>query len=255
MKIHYISDTHLDFHVSEKMSHKASKQLKEVLNYMFDINEDSCYNKDIAILGGDLSHSEWQIEFMFNHLTEYFAKVIVVLGNHDYYLISNAKVNKYNNSSHNRVKKIKSIAEQYGAIVLDRTIYECNDFAIAGATMWYPLVSESEKMFYKTFSNDSRLIKGVDVAKESMLDQEFFEQLYHEYGDKLNVFVSHVPIVNTPKNQEMGSDCYYCPVEWIPNIVLQGHTHEILEFDKYGSKVVMNGMGYDNIIKAKVFEA
>ena len=44
---------------------------------MFDINEHSCYDKDIAILGGDLSHSEWQIEFMFNHLTTYFAKIIM----------------------------------------------------------------------------------------------------------------------------------------------------------------------------------
>ena len=254
MRIHYISDTHLDFHVSEKLSLKASKRLKEILNYMFDINEHSCYDKDIAILGGDLSHSEWQIEFMFNHLTTYFVKVIVVLGNHDYYLTSNSKANKYNNSSYNRVKKIKSIAEQYGVIVLDRTIYECNDFAIAGATMWYPLVSDSEKMFYKTFSNDSRLIKGVNIAKESKLDQEFFEQLYYDYGDRLNVFVSHVPIVNTPKNQEAGSDCYYCPVNWIPNVILQGHTHEILELDKHGSKVIMNGMGYDNIVKAKVFE-
>ena len=76
MKIHYISDTHLDFHMSEKLSLKASKRLKEILNYMFDISEHLCYDKDIAILGGDLSHSEWQIEFMFNHLTEHFAKVI-----------------------------------------------------------------------------------------------------------------------------------------------------------------------------------
>lgn len=254
MKIHYVSDTHLDFHVSEQLSHKTTKKLENLLEFIFDIGGASCYNQDIAILGGDLSHSEWQIDFMFKYLTKHFAKVIVVLGNHDYYLISGAKVNKYNGSSYNRTKKIKALAQKHGVILLDRSTYEFNGITIAGATMWYPLLSPKEQTFYETFSNDSRLIKGVDIKKESTLDREFFEGLYHSHGESLDIFISHVPIVNTPKNLEMGTDCYYCPVEWLPNIVLQGHTHEALEMEKYGSKVIMNGMGYDTVRKAKVFE-
>ena len=57
MKIHYISDTHLDFHVSEKLSHKASKQLKEILNYIFD-NISNEQQLIVSVLGYDYERNE-----------------------------------------------------------------------------------------------------------------------------------------------------------------------------------------------------
>ena len=177
MKVHYISDTHFDFHISEILNQKNKVKLVNTIDYIFNITEDTDYTEDVAIIGGDISHSEWQIEQAFKYLSTKFAKLIVVLGNHDYYLVSSKKCNKYGNNSHNRAKKIKELAKIYGVTLLDREVYSFNGKTFAGATMWYPLQSVSEKVYFHRFSNDSKLIKGVVIAEESFYDRHFFNQL------------------------------------------------------------------------------
>lgn len=243
MKVSYISDLHLDFHVPFKPSQERwEQQTKDFIVNLIETTDPD--DRDILCLGGDYSHYNRQTFWMLDTFSKYYNRVFTVLGNHDFYLVSNTQVGKYNHHSQNRVNELIAYASSIPNVhplFSDKTL-NYKGVTFGGNSMWYPVETFEQKTFFYNSSNDSRLIHGTNVQ----LEHEDSIQNYSNMMRKcMDVMISHVPIIPINSHQIYGGDsCYYTPVDELPPYVIQGHSHERAIYEKAGSKIFMNCGGY-----------
>lgn len=241
MKIDYISDFHLDFHVKHDTNHsKWKRQTEQFL-------EELLPNKlgEVLIIAGDLSHYNIQSKWILEYFSKLYKQVFFVLGNHDLYLISNNQSSKYNHNSKNREYELASkISNLFNVTMLcDFDVYEYEGVKFSGSTNWYSLTKFKDRQFFNSISNDSRLIKGVDIGHLNYLDVENYNKL-----DGVDVIVTHVPPIIINSHYKYGStSCYLNKLKsfkakhWI-----FGHCHEQNVYEKEDVKFYINALGYPN---------
>lgn len=242
MKIDYISDLHLDFHkYNVNNLRKWEKETKDFVKSL--IKEDK---GDVLVIAGDISHYNIQSKWAIEQFSKEYEFVIFVLGNHDYYLVSNTQKKKYGNSL-NRVLELKELVKDISNVkLLDRfEIFNYKGTTFCGSTNWYSLIEEEEYKFFKKESNDSKLISGFDIKRRSAFENFSRELL----GDlEIDVLITHVPcqIINT--HLEFGNTyCYYNEINNIKaKHIIFGHCHEQEKYNYVNSTVYMNALGYDN---------
>lgn len=193
MKFAILGDTHFDFWLNanfrEKHFHLKFRKLLESAQ------------ADVLLLPGDIGHYNAQNLQCLEYMRQYFDRIVVTFGNHDYYLITNSVREKYkyrnpNRPSEERVAEMKKMIEDAEGIdYVDGNILDINGVKIGGATGWYDgslLTNKDREVVqaeYDKVMNDNKLI----VPKQP------FDRLFHEQKHRLDavyrecdIMMSHV---------------------------------------------------------------
>ena len=238
MQVDYISDLHLDFYI--RMNSNEKKYREQTRNFCESLlpNEKG----KVLVIAGDISHYNRQSKYALEFFSEQYDKVLFTLGNHDYYLISSEQEKRYNHNSMNREMELVAETSFLHNVVFLRNfeVLEYEGVRFAGATNWYPLEDVHEKSFFYNMSNDSRLIKDLDIAQLSSMTTYKYEQM-----EEVDVLVTHVPTIQIQSHVKYNS--YYCYLNrLIPKAKhnIFGHCHEQSEYNKAEYKFYINALGY-----------
>lgn len=278
MKVAYLSDIHLDFWVQERdpQKPKFARQLNEMIE-MIDPQA-----ADVMIIAGDLGHHYAQDCAFLKAMRQIYEHVILVAGNHDYYLVSRNIQEKYKYNSLNRIKEMKEFcARNPGMHYLDGTSIEINGVTFAGTSggwddsyfqkinKYKPTRDEIINLF-RRIMNDSRLIftDGKRSPKTEHFDHyaatnyTTFDPVKHFEGEmaKINgiasadVMITHygpaVPPDMRPAyaTSPVTTFYYFDGDETIdrlgPKVWVYGHTHDFHEFTHRGTQILCNPLGY-----------
>lgn len=198
MKFAILGDTHFDFwlltNFKEKHFHLQFRKLLESAQ------------SDVLLLPGDIGHYNAQNLQCLQYMKQYFDRIVVTFGNHDYYLITNSVREKYkyrnpNRPSEERVHEMKKMIEDAEGIdYVDGNILDIEGIKIGGATGWYDgsliinkTSHEDINWDWRFMSNDANLIypNGNNGVK--------FDRLFHEQKHRLDavyrecdIMMSHV---------------------------------------------------------------
>lgn len=239
MQVDYISDLHLDFYIK----HNGDYKKWEVKTHEFLKSLLPNKQGEILTIAGDLSHyniqSFWAVEFF----SKVYEHVFVTFGNHDYYLVSNGQRKKYKNNSVNRVAELYFMLSEIGNVTVlqDFEVKEYKGYKIAGSTSWYPLTEFKDYNFFKTHSNDSVLIAGLDIKYENYREHEKYKAM-----EDVDILVTHVPPIMIDSHHIYGeSSCYLNELKDIKaNYHVFGHCHEQAIYNKAGIRFSINALGY-----------
>lgn len=251
MKVSYISDLHLDFHVHfNKNQVKFEKNTREFINKLIQTDEG---DKEVLVIAGDLSHYNKQSLWALQEFSKAYELVLMVFGNHDYYLISNNQSNKYKNNSYNRTEELINMVywdevtrkDLLNVTILENELYDHKGVRFYGSTMWYPLDTYEQQCFYSGISNDSKLIKRMNHYDEHEKDLKAYNK---NIDNCVDVMISHVPLIEMDTHKEHNSTaCYLTTVDQLAPITICGHVHEQNEYTtESGNKVYINAIGYDD---------
>lgn len=243
MKISYVSDLHLDFwipfHKNQiKWEHRTRAFIKKLI-------ETDTENKEVLCLGGDYSHYNLQTKWMIDEFAKHYDQILVVYGNHDYYLVTGNQKNRYKSKSINRILELEDfIYTNYENVfsLREGRVFDYKGIKFGGDIMWYPIESFQQKVFFNDISNDSKLIYGMDINFENHVCSCDYANMI----DKgIDVMVSHVPLIHIKSHHKYASTaCYYAPVKELPKYVIMGHSHEREMYEKADSLLYMNCIGY-----------
>lgn len=285
MLVDIISDTHLDFWIktNNPQHPKFISQLNDVIDSI--LPKDRTKVGDVLIIAGDISHSNIQTTHFLIELKKYYKEILVVHGNHDMYLLSNSMISDYKAQSENRVLELKDICNELSVIYLDGQVHETNGVRFGGTCSWYDLPTDLHISRWKQRMNDSRKIyNGYAVQSYGMYmshsqpstnwdTQSYYlkqkEKLISIAENKCDVFITHVALQEVPDEYmnpsyigNLDNIFYYTDnlnivKDSTAKIHIHGHTHQTLDYEKDGIRIICNPLGYpgDSIkFKMKQFE-
>lgn len=248
---------HLDFWVDYSSNHlKLNKRLdlfiKDILPEL---------PTRILVIAGDLGHYNKQNYKFLEKLKQYYPYILLVPGNHDYYLISKSIKNKYKRNSIHRFFEMMSMAEQLpGLHFLDGNQVEIEGIVFGGCGMWYDFEYGIQKLnadwngifnHWKANSNDSVLIEGLPRRIKVMFDEE--KAKLNKVLGTSDVIVTHIApdwsvIPEDTVNDLSNSYYYFYGSEIIPNhageIWCYGHVHRRMDYRKEGCRFINASLGY-----------
>lgn len=227
MKIHYLSDIHIDHFVSETSNpRQIQRQLDDFFRYskidkLIELPESE---RNIFIIPGDCSNYNSVAKHFLLRLKEIFKYIIIVPGNHDMYLCTSSQASKYKYQSQNRIQDMKEFCKNNNIYYLDGDIVEISGKKFAGLGMFWDKfyynklekreASDNEVLnFYDNYMNDSKFIMsghesmkipltyGGSFLKTSFNALEHFEKEYQKLQrfndfDDIDVMITHyVPTI------------------------------------------------------------
>ncbi|MBD0380984.1 metallophosphoesterase family protein [Paenibacillus sedimenti] len=252
-----ISDIHLDFWI--KYSGNYSKLEEQMDEFIQSILPDSPSN--ILVIAGDLGHFNQQNFIFINKMMEIYKNILIVAGNHDYYLESKSIKNKYRKNSLNRWNEMRQFIQRFSNVmILDGTLVEIDNINFGGCGMWYDFqygyqvlkASELEVFnHWKSVSNDSVLIEGKPRLVELMFQEE--KQKLNQVLYQSDVIVTHfspdwahVPI---DRAHDLATSFYYFDGREFFNQIKNkiwcfGHVHKRMDYMHYDCRFVNASLGY-----------
>jgi len=155
-KIGFLSDTHLDFYITE--TNPNNKKLgKQVKRFIDDLLKPE--GGDILLVAGDIGHYENQNKELLIQLSLHYNTVLFVSGNHELYLINNNHQEKYNYTSINRLEEMREWSfNQTNIHFLEGNVININGLKIGGYGNWYDLPTDDDLTEWREIMNDSNLI-------------------------------------------------------------------------------------------------
>ncbi|MGN7358531.1 metallophosphoesterase family protein [Paenibacillus sp. SAF-054] len=252
-----ISDIHLDFWVENSSNHL--KQDKKLDRFITDILPSELSNT--LVIAGDLGHYNIQNHKFLVKLKKLYKYIVLVPGNHDYYLITKSLKNKYKNNSIKRSIEMKLMAEELtGVYFLDGVQIELDNVIYGGCGMWYDfeyglqvLNMDWNQIYdnWKSTSNDSLLIEGKPRLVKDMFQEEKSKLL--KVLTSTDVIVTHVSpdwsaIANNYKGDLSNSYYYFDGKEFFNDINgriwCSGHIHRRMDYMNYGCRFINAALGY-----------
>lgn len=253
-----ISDIHLDFYVD--IRHPEVKMRKRISEFVSSILPEN--PQKTLIIAGDLGHYNHQNIFLLEELKKFYTNIIVVSGNHDYYLVSSSVKSKYKSDSMKRIIEMKEKASRIENIYyLDGNIVEIDGVKYGGAGMWYDFSygmsmfgKSKEGLFFKwkEVMNDSRLIKGLDFLtdfKEADKEKEKLDKIIEDS----NVIITHVgpewsKIPHEYKYDVATSFYYFDGRPYFEKakdkVWVYGHVHYRNDYETHGCRFINASLGY-----------
>jgi len=285
MKIDFISDIHIDFWIKEKdiSKLKFSIQLQNFIENILMPADKDYKPGEVLIIAGDLCHYNNQTKELLLELKKYYKNIILTWGNHDMYLVSNGQISKYDSKSENRLVELKKICEELEVHYLDGNVVEINGVKFGGTGSWYNLTTEWELDTWNRVMNDSNLIyNGVSYQSYGMYQSysrpsnnwdpvKFYDlekaKLIKIAEEGCDVFITHIALHEPDESEGMAGEYlnqkenifYYTDNEEILkksgcSVHIFGHTHQSLDFNMDGIRMICNPLGYPtnntyNVIK------
>lgn len=268
-KFDYISDLHVDFWIKNQSNDaKCEKELNNYIEMLLPENKSK-----ILLIAGDISNLNSIGIKLLNKLSNEYEKLLIVLGNHDFYLESKSQKTKYKRNSNNRVKELKYLLSNNDKIeFLDGSTVEYDNIKIGGTNGWYDfsygeielgLPIENIKSVYYEESNDCNLISCIN-------NEDYFAEQYDKLKNivksKPDVIMTHVsPNYEYLRFNEEDKKylSFYCfdgseLLQELENTIwLYGHFHQSEVFeDSKGNKFISNSLGYPSEksgVKIKTF--
>lgn len=246
MRISYLSDMHLDFWIPFVLSQeKWRKRTEEFVEKLIATDLDK---HEVLAIAGDISHFNSQSLWALETFSDYYEQVFFTYGNHDMYLVSKNQSNKYKNHSKNRVNELyANIADNPNfnnvhPLFTDKT-FTYKGVTFGGNPLWYPLETFEQQVFFNSVSNDSKLIKGLNISGEHHINQVQYESLL---AKNVDVMISHFPVINIDSHLKYNSTaCYLTHVKDIQaKHWIFGHSHEQKVYEKPYCTFYMNAIGY-----------
>ena len=197
MKFDLTSDIHLDFWVGVNGNHKKQQSsMRKLIDKLLPHNKS-----DVLVIAGDIGHYNFQNGIFLGVLKTYYRDVIVVPGNHDYYLVS-LKAQKANDfSSFNRINEMIQIAGETGTHWLNGTTVCIDGAVFGGCGMWYDDSYAQDKFFMRSAAIQNLWEENMNDSQRIMARPNRFDRHAHfmaEYEkmrcvvDKCDVVVSHI---------------------------------------------------------------
>lgn len=193
MKFAIMGDTHFDFWLNTNFQEKHFHlQFRTLLKTV---------EADVLLLSGDIGHYNAQNLQCLQYMRQYFDRIVVTFGNHDYYLVTNSARDKYkygtngdiNRPSEVRVNEMKMMIEDAEGIdYVDGNTVDIGGIKIGGATGWYDgslLANKSREVIqteYEKVMNDGSLIHPKGKA---------FDWLFHEQKHRLDAVYQNCDIM------------------------------------------------------------
>jgi predicted phosphodiesterase len=274
MKVDFISDIHLDFHIKETDPNR--EKLKYLIEDFCSINGFD--GGDVLIIAGDLGHYYGQDTMFLKYVNTLYRHVILVRGNHDMYLISKSQQQKYLFNSMNRVLEMKKFCREEGIHYLDGNTIVIDGFSFGGVGMSWDtsfikhLTGKTEPKYsviemFNNSMNDSRLIYGGSdhtlmnqmyrrVHKQSWDPYDYFAEEYAKLKkiEPVDVMISHYSPIIPPNldpryaNSLTSTFYYFDGEEEVKRIGAKvwifGHTHTPYDFEEYGTRFLCSPLGY-----------
>ncbi|KAL4993486.1 calcineurin-like phosphoesterase [Aspergillus recurvatus] len=215
------------------------------------------------ILAGDIGRLVDYADYLhfLRQQTAQFARVFLVLGNHEFYGLSH----------HEGIQKARELAQEPSledrVILLDRGRYDILDtkVTVLGCSLW-TFVPDKNKEDVRSKIQDYRMIDGWSIDAHNRAHREDLAWLQEqirlikekESGRQIVVVTHHAPMSKgTSEPQHAGSAVSSAfATDLLVNRTLRkgewdgvkmwvfGHTHFSTEFEKGGIRVVSNQRGY-----------
>lgn len=227
MRVQVLSDLHLEF--------LSPSRIKNLLGSIQPMG-------NILVLAGDIGSAS-QYQQVFEILAPMFEKVFVVIGNHEYYGDDMTSVHQTIQSNCDRwtnVSLLSSSYENYG------------NYRWIGTTLWSKIHTLGNR------TNDTRLIKGMDVATYNKLHQEAVDFLTDalETPDPCIVVTHYLPseklihekYKSDPYNQWFASSLDFLIEKHTNHLPLwiYGHTHDFSDKMLFKTRMICNPFGYEH---------
>lgn len=254
-----ISDIHLDFWLRRK-GPTAEDNVLEVEQFAERLLPQSV--SEVLVIAGDLGHRNQQNVELLHALKRYYANILVVAGNHDYYLV-NSKERYKLQTSMNRWSQMKSLGTAIeGVHYLEGDIFEWNGVRYGGAGMWYDF-SYGINVLGKSLSD------MLDIWSNQLNDRNYTIgaprrplEFFWEQKEKLDRIINDCDVIITHVSPDWShiaeehaadpvSGCYYFDgSEYIAHINgkvwCSGHVHINHSYRMGGCLFVNNALGYPN---------
>jgi metallophosphoesterase superfamily enzyme len=256
MTIDILSDIHIDSYFNH--NNTLEKDAVDSIFKPIFTNNSTRKPADILVIAGDLGHYNIQNIQMLEIFRTHYSNIIIVLGNHDYYLINDTQVDNYK-TSFNRVNEFKQMLKKLDNVFcLDGNVVTINNIKFGGAMAWYDDAYAKKyfpdidiKQLWKEVSNDNKMIYGINQMDQ--LYKEEYNKLEKVYKD-VDVMVTHInpsflhEHINTAyENQESNSFYTFDGHKLLKNGNMKywifGHTHDNIEYELENKKVICNAMG------------
>jgi predicted phosphohydrolase len=256
MKIHLLSDLHVEFYDDPKI-------LCEKINKLYPNVADD----DILIIAGDLgvAGTSKKLNEEYKFMLKYFGKkwnsVFYVAGNHEY----------YDRPKHESIQDISNAIEEYcvecGIIFLDNDIFETSGYIFVGTTLWTNVNEEA----YENMNDKLQAILSrdevVSIHKKNVawlnstlgkLQKLKEKDRKNELQDKpVIVITHHLPLKEVVHKKFLGEEYsithsgYFSDLTDLVtkhnNIICHwyhGHMHEAYKKKVYDIHFCANPMGY-----------
>ena len=281
MKVDYISDIHLDFHIKETSNlEKLNKQLDYTIDKMLN---DGTTERDILIIAGDLGHYFNMDSRFLLKMKELYNEVLYVAGNHDLYLVSRQQQLKYQHDSFNRLREMKYFCKNNDIHYLDGQTINIRGINFTGIPMsWdmsyaktlYDDVSVGEVLgHWENVMNDANLIfqdgkqnikiptaYGGSYKVVSFKPLDYFDSQYEKLLDvtDTDVIITHygpkIPECLPDYYKNMTTTFYFFDglsvIDTVkPKFWVYGHTHRIIDEYYKECNLLCNPYGYPNEVK------
>lgn len=249
MSIYYVSDIHADFYTSHQNPNRQTikaladdylRNTQALLNHGFD---KSC---DVLVVAGDISHQNAMSRQLLLKWRPHFHRILVVWGNHDFYL-TGADRTLYDNNSRIKFEHFKHLFKDDDVIhILDNEIINVNGVRFYGSTMWYAVDTPKEKGVFKNHLNDSSYIEKLNIQKLHHVQHEAYDNAI----SNVDVVISHVPLTQVLSHTRYGSDVGFIHrVGLYAPVTIQGHCHEqaqdyFVDINTKRHRFYMNAVGY-----------
>lgn len=257
MIIDILSDIHLDFYFRQHQP--SDREIQIVFDPLL-----ATAKADMLIVAGDIGHYNSQNIYVLKQIQKIYQYkyIVCVLGNHDYYLLSNSSKHEYFYNSQLRAKAMRDLTNQEeGMYCLDGEVIDIDGIKIGGADSWYDgkyiirnfpdYRKEDINGLYEYVMNDANYVLGVSWIELSQEEKKKIELIYQD----VDIMITHVNPSLYPEHtssqfrEEKTTGFFTFDGEnYVKNGTMKywifGHTHIANEFNFHGVKCICNPMGY-----------
>lgn len=224
---------------------------------------------DVVALNGDLSNKLGSWSFIKDLLDRGY-KVILILGNHEYYSTSDNHVSTMKEIE-NEWKIKESKYDDFHVLINETLIID--NYRFVGTTLWTDFNNEDEKSMdyfnnkmgdsfsiYKSYKGEKNRRKGgVNVNAKDILSLHYesknflINELEKDFKGVTVVLSHHAPsfksINSKYKNDKAGSGNFASDLEELIykyniDFWFHGHVHETLKYSLYSTWIICNPLGY-----------
>lgn len=211
IQIDAMSDLHLDFYITKEEN--VTQQIKSFIE--LSVKQMKVKPGEVLIVGGDISHDNKISKEFLTQLSNIWGYVLIIPGNHDWY---------FQNKDEDRYAELIEMTNNSNIYFLmdEVEIFEYEGIKIAGTSMLYDLNKTIDYIMWKSILNDSRFMSRNFVNKRNKADVEYYNKVIND----VDIFVSHVPIVNL--DGDAATENLFLNMNVSPQkdvLYIAGHTH------------------------------